>query len=56
MGIAIRAGYHCSQPSIDYLGIGSSVRVSIAFYNTVEDISKFISSLKNVRRKMGYAE
>ena len=52
--IAVRAGHHCAQPLMDYLGIGSSVRASISFYNIFEDIQRFICSLKQVRRKMGY--
>ena len=53
-GIAVRAGHHCAQPLMDYLGIGSCVRASIAIYNTEEDISVFLNSLEQVRRWMGY--
>ena len=53
-GIAVRAGHHCAQPLMEYLGIGSCVRASIAIYNTEEDISVFLNSLKQVRRWMGY--
>lgn len=55
-GVNIRAGHHCAQPLMNYLDIGSSVRASIAFYNDEEDINKFIDSLKNVRRRMGYEQ
>lgn len=53
-GIAVRAGHHCAQPLMEYLGIGSCVRASIAIYNTEEDISVFLNSLGQVRRWMGY--
>lgn len=53
-GIAVRAGHHCVQPLMEYLGIGSCVRASIAIYNTEEDISVFLNSLEQVRRWMGY--
>lgn len=53
-GIAVRAGHHCVQPLMEYLGIGSCVRASIAIYNTEEDISVFLNSLGQVRRWMGY--
>ena len=52
--IAIRAGHHCAQPLLTHLGISSSVRASIYFYNTEEDIMRFIESLKLIRGKMGY--
>lgn len=53
-GIAVRAGHHCAQPLMEYLGIGSCVRASVAIYNTEEDISVFLNSLEQVRRWMGY--
>lgn len=53
-GIAVRAGHHCAQPLMEYLGIGSCARASIAIYNTKEDIDAFLTSLKKVRGWMGY--
>ena len=54
--IAVRAGHHCAQPLMQHLGVMSSTRASIMFYNTEEEVEKFILSLKGIRRKMGYAE
>ena len=54
--VGIRAGHHCAQPLMDYLEVGSTVRASIGFYNNNEDIERFIESLKNVRRRMGYEQ
>ena len=54
--IAVRAGHHCAQPLMQHMGVMSSTRASLMFYNTEEEVEKFISSLKDVRRKMGYAE
>ena len=54
--IAVRAGHHCAQPLMDYLKVSSTTRASIAFYNTKEDIERFIESLKKVRRIMGYEQ
>ena len=51
--VAVRAGHHCAQPLLTYLGVRSCTRASIAFYNTEEDIDRLIDSLKNVRREMG---
>ncbi len=54
--VAVRAGHHCAQPLLTHLGVRSSARVSLAFYNTEEDIDRFLDSLKSIRRKMGLGE
>ena len=36
-GVAVRAGHHCAQPLMEFLGIGSCCRASVAIYNTPED-------------------
>lgn len=48
--IAIRAGHHCTQVLHRNLGINSSCRISVAFYNTFEELDKFIETLKKVRK------
>ncbi len=48
LGIAVRTGHHCAQPLTDSLGIPGTVRASFAFYNTKEEIDKFIEALKRV--------
>ena len=53
-GIAIRAGHHCAQPLHQYLGVQSSARLSLAFYNDEDDIRRFTDTLKTVRRRMGF--
>lgn len=55
-GIAVRAGHHCAQPLMDYLGISSTVRASLFFYNTGDEVMALIKSLKGIRRRMGYGE
>ena len=45
-GVAIRAGHHCTQPLHRYLGVQSSARASLYFYNTREEIDVFIEALK----------
>lgn len=55
-GIAVRAGHHCAQPLLEYLGISATTRASIAFYNTEADIEAFLNSVKSIRRRMGYGE
>lgn len=55
-GIAVRAGHHCAQPLMEYLGVSSTVRASLFFYNTKEEVMALIKSLKEIRRRMGYGE
>ncbi|MCF7803772.1 MAG: cysteine desulfurase [Candidatus Marinimicrobia bacterium] len=52
-GVAIRAGHHCAQPLMRKLGIGSSARISIYFYNTTDEIDIFFQSLNKVREIFG---
>lgn len=53
MGIAVRTGHHCAQPLMDALGIEGTVRVSLAFYNTKEEIDRFIDGVKRVVAMFG---
>lgn len=52
--IAIRAGHHCAQPLHQHIGVPSTARMSLAFYNDEQDIEKFVNTLKHLRRKMGF--
>lgn len=52
-GVAVRAGHHCAQPLMEYLGIGSCCRASVAIYNTEEDVDALLQNLENVRKVMG---
>jgi len=47
-GIAIRAGHHCAQPLMDYLGVSATCRASFYLYNTKEEIDILIDSLRKV--------
>ena len=53
-GVNIRAGNHCAQPLLDHLGTGATARMSLAFYNTVADVERFLVSLSTMRERMGY--
>lgn len=55
-GIAIRAGHHCAQPLMKYFGTPSTARASFFFYNTEEEVRRFVKSVSELRRKMGYGE
>ncbi|MFQ3311545.1 MAG: cysteine desulfurase/selenocysteine lyase [Colwellia sp.] len=47
-GIAIRSGHHCAMPLMAYLNLTGCLRVSLAAYNSFEEIDYFIASLKNI--------
>ena len=55
-GIAVRAGHHCAQPLLTYLGLNSTARASFAFYNTEDEVDKFTDSVATIRERMGYGE
>jgi cysteine desulfurase/selenocysteine lyase len=45
-GIAVRAGHHCAQPVLRFFGLEGTVRPSLAFYNTPEEIDKLVRALR----------
>ncbi|MFZ0473735.1 MAG: cysteine desulfurase, partial [Bacteroidales bacterium] len=48
MGIAVRTGTHCAQPVMTRYGITGTIRASIAFYNTGEEIEKLVKGVIKV--------
>lgn len=46
-GIAIRAGHHCTQPLHRYLQVSATARASLYFYNTRQEIDRFIQVLQD---------
>ena len=52
-GVAIRAGHHCAQPLMIYLKQNATCRASFYFYNSKEDVDKFIEALSKVRGVLG---
>lgn len=50
-GICVRAGYHCAQPLISFLGENSLVRVSLHFYNNEEDVQAFAEAFQYISKK-----
>lgn len=49
LGIAVRTGHHCAEPLMHHLGVEGTVRASISFYNTKEDIDALVAGLARVR-------
>lgn len=48
MGFALRTGHHCAQPLMDRFGIPGTVRLSLAFYNTKEEIDRVVEAIKKI--------
>jgi len=48
-GIAVRTGHHCAQPILRRMGVETSVRASLALYNTHADIDALVSALHKIR-------
>jgi cysteine desulfurase/selenocysteine lyase len=46
MGIAVRTGHHCCQPIMDFYQIPGTVRASFAFYNTHEEVERFVTAVE----------
>ena len=48
-GIAVRSDHHCAQPILRRFGLESTVRASLALYNTFEDIDALVHALRDLR-------
>ena len=49
LGIAIRAGHHCTQPVMDFYDIPATARASFAIYNTKEDVDRLIEGIEKTK-------
>jgi cysteine desulfurase/selenocysteine lyase len=49
-GIAVRTGHHCAQPILRRFGVESTVRPSLAFYNTCADVDTLVNVLHRLKR------
>lgn len=50
-GIAVRSGHHCAQPILRRFGVEATVRPSLAFYNTCEEVDKLVSVVRGLSRR-----
>jgi cysteine desulfurase/selenocysteine lyase len=50
-GIAVRAGHHCALPAQRHFGLESTVRPSLAFYNTHEEVDTLVRVLHTLPRR-----
>ncbi|HXM41989.1 MAG TPA: family 2A encapsulin nanocompartment cargo protein cysteine desulfurase [Bryobacteraceae bacterium] len=53
-GIAVRAGHHCAQPILRRFGLESTVRPSLALYNTTDDIDALVAALLRMQAGRGH--
>jgi cysteine desulfurase/selenocysteine lyase len=53
LGIAVRTGTHCNQPVMDHFKITGTLRASLAFYNTKEEIDRLFEGLHRVLKMFG---
>jgi cysteine desulfurase / selenocysteine lyase len=53
-GIAVRSGHHCAQPILRRFGLESTVRASLAPYNTCEDVDALVASLLRIQAGRGH--
>jgi cysteine desulfurase/selenocysteine lyase len=49
-GVALRGGHHCNQPLMRKLGIESTARASFYFYNTRDEVDRFIGVLRDIQK------
>ena len=52
MGVAIRTGHHCTQPIMERFNIPGTARISLAIYNTKEEIDVCIESIKKAKQML----
>ncbi len=52
-GIAVRSGHHCAQPILRRFGVETTVRPSLAFYNTCEEVDLLVSVVQRLARGKG---
>lgn len=49
-GVAVRSGQHCAHPLLQWLGVGSTLRASLAFFNTLDEIDTLVRALHKARQ------
>ena len=52
-GIAVRAGHHCAQPILRRFGLETTVRPSLAVYNTPDDVDALVNALQRIQTGCG---
>jgi len=52
LGIAVRTGHHCAQPVMDRFNIPGTIRMSLAMYNTKEEVDSLVAGLKRATQML----
>jgi cysteine desulfurase / selenocysteine lyase len=52
-GVALRGGHHCTQPLMRKLGVESTARASFYFYNTRDEVDRFIEVIREIQKFFG---
>lgn len=53
-GIAIRAGHHCAQPVMQWLGVPATARASFYIYNNEEDVDRLVAGIETAKEFFGH--
>jgi cysteine desulfurase/selenocysteine lyase len=49
-GVAVRSGHHCAHPLMRFYGVPATLRASLAFYNTRDEVDRFVAAITRVRK------
>jgi cysteine desulfurase/selenocysteine lyase len=52
-GIAVRSGHHCAQPTLRRFGVETTVRPSLALYNSFDDIDALVAAVRRLKQFKG---
>lgn len=47
-GLAVRTGHHCAQPILRRMGLETTVRPSLAFYNTFDEVDRLVAVVRKL--------
>ncbi len=53
-GIAVRSGHHCAQPILRRFGLEATVRPSLAFYNTYDEIDQLAHAIRQIKKGLKF--
>jgi cysteine desulfurase/selenocysteine lyase len=51
-GIAVRSGHHCAHPLMQFYGVPATLRASLSFYNTRDEVDYFVEAIARVRKML----
>ncbi|HEX6833155.1 MAG TPA: cysteine desulfurase [Rudaea sp.] len=52
-GVAVRSGHHCAHPLMQFFGVPATARASLSFYNTRDEVDRFVDAIGRVRKLLG---